>query len=109
VDRDFLTVALWRMGNGEDANSVFGLKAKRGERKTTAEARRRFKMRAAIAWVAAAIRPPEQDGLGCSLTKAFERAAYAFGLTYDTLATYWRDYPEWRTPTFTRPIWTFPD
>jgi hypothetical protein len=108
-DREFLVLALWRIGEGQDANAVLGVNAKRGERKRLGEARRRFKIRAAIAWIAAAIRPPEQDGQGFTLSEAFKRAEINFGFTYDTLVTYWRDYPEWSTPTFTRPLWPFPE
>jgi hypothetical protein len=80
-----LGLALLRIGEGEDANVVFGVKAKRGERKSAEQADRRFKMRAAVAWVASAITPPP-EGLGISLEKAFERAAKAFSLSDETLA-----------------------
>jgi hypothetical protein len=109
ADRKALARALWRIGNGEDANVVFGVKARRGQRKTPGQAAKRFKMRAAVGWVAAAIRSRDEGGLGYSLADALERAAKSFRLSDETLLTYWRDNPEWRTPTFSRPIYTLPD
>jgi hypothetical protein len=106
--REDLAARFWCIGEGMDANEAFGVKAKRGERKTAEEAAKGFKIRAATMWVATAIKQPP-DGLGISLTEAFERAEKAFGYSYDTLVTYRRDYPEWRnTTTFSRPISSFP-
>jgi hypothetical protein len=104
----FLISALGRIGSGDDANAVLGVKARRGERKTSEEASKLFKMRGALAWVASAIRPEAEDGKGISLDSAFDEAAEAFGYSYETLRTYWGNHPEWRTPSLSLPLSLLP-
>jgi hypothetical protein len=114
-DLKFLVEALWRIGKGEDANEILQVKAKRGERKTHEQVFKRDKMRFALLWIAGAIRPEEEDGLGMSLDDAIASAATMrrgeanFGLSEDTLRTYWKSHPEWRSPSLPRPISSFPD
>jgi hypothetical protein len=107
--KQFLIDALWRIGEGEDANVVLGVKAKRGQRKTRESAERSFKMRVALAFIATAIKPKQEDGLGLEFVEALDRAAQAFGLSDDTLNQYWKDYPAMRESSFQRPIFSFPD
>jgi hypothetical protein len=117
-DRDFLVGALWGIGKGDDANVILGVKARRGERKTSEEASKRDRARMAIGWIAAAIRPKEDGedgGLGMSLDDAFasagkkRRGKFIFGLSEDSLRTTWTSHPEWHSPSFPRPISSFPD
>ncbi len=100
----FLINALWRIGEGEDANVALGVKAKPGQRKTRESAGRAAKMRFALPWIASAIRPIDQDGLGLAFTDALDRAEKGFGLSADTLNQYWKDYSEMHGPTFQPPI-----
>jgi hypothetical protein len=114
-DRDFLIGAIWGIGKGDDANFMLGVKAKRGERKTPEQVAKRDKMRFALSWIAAAIRPAENEGLGMSLDEAIESAAkkkrgkFKFGLSEDTLRTYWKSHPKWHSPSFPRPLSSLPD
>ena len=107
-DFKFLISALRRIGSGDDANAALGVKAKRGERKTSEEASKLFKMRGALAWVASAIRPEAEDGKGLSLDSAFDQAAESFGYSYETLRTYWGNHPEWRTNSLSLPLSLLP-
>jgi hypothetical protein len=103
----FLISSLRRIGDGEDANAVLNVKAKRGPRKTKAEAARRDKVQFAISWIAAAI-TPKPEGLGLTLNEAIEKAAKAFRLCYDTLKTHWGNHRELRTSSFPRPSSSLP-
>jgi hypothetical protein len=103
----FLISSLRRIGEGEDANAVLNVKAKRGQRKTKAEATRRDKVQFAISWIAAAI-TPKPEGRGLTLNEAIEKAAKAFRMSYDTLKTHWGNHPELRTSSFSRPISSLP-
>jgi hypothetical protein len=113
-DRDFLIGALWGIGNGDDANVILGVKAERGQRKTPDEMSKRDRARMAIGWIAAAIRPLEDEGLGMSLDDAFASAGkkrhgkLIFGLSEDSLRTIWTSNPEWHSPSFPRPISSLP-
>ncbi|MGD0635672.1 MAG: hypothetical protein ABSA13_15600 [Beijerinckiaceae bacterium] len=109
----FLVAALKRIGQGEDANVVLSVKAKRGERKTPKQTAKRDKIRFALGWIASAIRSHEDGGLGMSLDEAFASASESgvdgFGLAEDTLRTHWGNYREFRSPDFPRPIASLPD
>jgi hypothetical protein len=114
-DRYFLIGAFWGIGKGDDSNVMLGVKAKRGERKTPEQVAKRDKMRFALSWIAAAMRPAENGGLGMSLDDAIASAAkkkrgkFIFGLSGDTLRTYWKSHPEWHSPSFPRPLSSLPD
>jgi hypothetical protein len=108
-DRNFLIGALWGIGNGDDANVILGVKAKRGQRKTADETSKRDRMRIVIGWIAAAVQPAESGGRGLSVDDAIASAAEAFRLPEDTLRTYWKSHPEWHSPSFPRPISSLPD
>jgi hypothetical protein len=111
----FLIDALWRIGRGEDPTAVLGVKGKRGQRRTSKEQSRGDNVRYALSFVAAVMRPEGEGGKGLSLDTALERATTFlpgqanFGITEDTLRAAWTTYPEWRTPSFPRPLPTIPD
>ena len=107
--RIFLVDALWRIGSGEDATEVLGTKAKRGERRSVGEAVKSDRKAFAVSFVAAAIRPKEDGGLGISLDDAFVKAGEFLRLGEETVRTYLHDHPELRSPSFDRPITSFPD
>jgi hypothetical protein len=114
-ERSFLVAALKQIGRGDDANVVLGVTARRGERKTAAQAAKRDKIRFAMSIIAALIEPREEGGPGMSLEEAIASAAETrpgearFGLSEETLRTYWGNHPEWRSPAFPRPIASLPD
>ena len=102
-DTEFLSTALLEIASGEDAESALGVKAKRGERKGAYDRWTKIYLEHAMGWVAGAIRPLEDDGLGYSLKKAISKAKFYFSLlpSEDSLLRYWNDYPDKDNPTFT--------
>ena len=102
-DTEFLSTALLEIASGEDAESALGVKAKRGERKGAHDRWTKIYLEHAMGWVAGAIRPLEDDGLGYSLKKAISKAKIYFSLlpSEDSLLRYWNDYPDKENPTFT--------
>ena len=84
----YLSNVFERIGNGEDANKVLGLNYEVGQSEAKAEARQRISL--ALHWIANAILPKEEEGLGYTLPKAFEEAGNNFpDLPYDMLRKYW--------------------
>jgi hypothetical protein len=108
ADREFLIGALWGIGNGDDANEILGVKAKRGERRTAEHVAKRDRIRFVLSWVAGVIRPTEEDGKGLALDEALAAAAENFGLNEDTVRTWWHSHPKLRSPSFDRPISSLP-
>ncbi len=104
----FLIWALRRIGAGDDPHAVLGIKGRRGQRRKRKSADQACRRRFAMAWIASAIRPLDEDGLGISLDDAFDRAAQAFGFSDESLRTYWNSYPEERQPAFPAPIHVLP-
>ena len=85
---NYLANVFEQIGNGEDANKVLGLKYEVGQNETKAEARQRISF--ALHWIANAILPEEEEGLGYTLDKAFEEAEKHFpDFSYDMLRKYW--------------------
>ena len=103
-DRKFLCTALSDIADGSDANKAFGVKAKRGERKSKQSRIRKANQKYAMAWIAAARSPEKDGGLGLSLEKACalvgEHGLRAFGLTEETLRSYWNKKPSNRAVRF---------
>ena len=102
-DKDFLSSALMQIASGEDAESALGVKAKRGERKGAHDRRTKIDLVHAMGWIASAIQPIENGGLGYTLKKAISEAKFYFSLlpSEDSLLRYWNDYPDKENPTFT--------
>jgi hypothetical protein len=113
-ERDFLAVALSRIGQGEDPTVVLGVKAKRGERRSIKEAAKSDKIRFAMSWIAKVTSATTEDEKeyftrpAISLNDAFSRAAQHFGYDEDSLRTYWFSHPELHSPSFDRPITSLP-
>lgn len=102
-DRTFLSTALMQIASGEDAESALGVKAKRGERKGAHDRRTKIDLVHAMGWIASAIQPIENGGLGYTLKKAISEAKFYYSLlpSEDSLLRYWNDYPDKGDPTFT--------
>jgi hypothetical protein len=113
-EQAFIVNALKRIGEGGDANGALGVKANRGERKTSEQVAKRWKRRFAMAWIASAISPEEEEGLGMTLQQAIEELAksepgkFSFGLSEDTLQNYWNNHPEMHSRLFGPPISSLP-
>ena len=69
-DTDFLKSALKEIASGKDANIALRVKAKRGERKGEYSRKTKIQKAYAMTWIASAVLPEDQDGLGYSITKA---------------------------------------
>ena len=102
-DTEFLSTALLEIASGEDAESALGVKAKRGERKGAHDRWTKIGLVHAMGWIASAIQPIENDGLGYTLKKAISKAKILFSLlpSEDSLLRYWNDYPDKDNPSFT--------
>ena len=102
-DRTFLSTALMQIASGEDAESALGVKTKRGERKGAHDRRTKIDLVHAMGWIASAIQPIENGGLGYTLKKAISEAKFYYSLlpSEDSLLRYWNDYPDKGDPTFT--------
>ena len=102
-DKDFLSSALMQIALGEDAARALGVKAKRGERKGAHDRRTKIDLVHAMGWIANAIQPIENGGLGYTLKKAISEAKFYYSLlpSEDSLLRYWNDYPDKGDPTFT--------
>lgn len=108
-DRQFLAGALRSISSGADAKEALDVKAKRGERTSKASQQAQVnavnRKRMVCSWMFVAMQPIEKDGQG----KRFEEAAgeigeeklNAFGLTEETIKTYWNRNPELRHAFFT--------
>jgi hypothetical protein len=110
-EREFLAVVLSRIGDGEDANLVLGVKAERGERRSPREAAKSDRFRFALSWIAAITTPEENEYFfrpGVSLRDAFARASKFFRVKEGTLRTHWYGHREFRSPSFDRPITSLP-
>ncbi len=103
-DRTFLSAALRDIADGEDAAEALDVKAKRGERKSKKSRERKKTMQFALGWIAAARLPEEEGGLGLTLedacAKLGENGLKAFGLTEETIRSYWNKNPENRSVEF---------
>ncbi len=103
-DRTFLSAALRDIADGEDAAEALDVKAKRGERKSKKSRERKKTMQFALGWIAAARLPEEEGGLGLTLedacAKLGENGLKAFGLTEETIRSYWNKNTENRSVEF---------
>ena len=116
ADADFLSGALEKIADGVDPSLALDVKAKRGEKTSKAHQEKvkhsEFMKALALRWLATAIAPEEEGGLGLSNEQAFGmigelspvfKDTKAFGFTEETLKTYWADNPEMHHRTFKLP------
>lgn len=106
-DAAFIIKAFKKISEGEDANKALGVKAGRGESKTSGSQTLREKKIFVCAWVASVIRP-HPEGFGLNENEAFEAAADAFCLAATTVRQYWNKHPELRNAKFPAPISAYP-
>ncbi|PSJ15894.1 hypothetical protein [Nitrosomonas supralitoralis] len=111
ADKQFLSTALSQIADGIDANQALNVKAKRGEHKSKTAQNKRYegeiKKRLSLGWIATAKARIEDGGLGLTLEQAIARIGEndlnAFGLTEETLKTYWNKNVELRKRDFHLP------
>ena len=93
TDLDFLVDALLKIADGSDAEIALGVKAKKGERKGSNVRKTKLNQQLAMGWMAVAIRPEEEDGLGLTIKDAALILNREWGNLHsvETLCRYWND------------------
>ncbi|WP_035515007.1 hypothetical protein [Pseudohaliea rubra] len=93
-DEQFLADALEKIADGESAEEVLDVKARRGERKSAAiqKANKKSSLRRqhALAWMQAAKTPEDEGGLGMALEEAAHEVSKYFPFSAETLLQYFR-------------------
>ena len=89
----FLVKAFLEIANGADADVALGVKAKRGERKSHHSRQTVFNKQLFFGWVATAIAPESEGGLGLSLKDAIATAYDGWPAlpSEETLRRQWND------------------
>jgi hypothetical protein len=92
-DKEFLVNALSEISNGEDVEIALDVKAKRGERKSKAMSDSELHRKVALAWIATAIAPESEGGLGLTLkdAAAFIKTRVSYLASEDSLKRYWNE------------------
>lgn len=106
-DAAFLSGALVKIADGEDPKAALDIKAKRGERISKDyqdKVKRSERIKSySLGWLASAMAPLEEGGLGLKLEDAIgmigefsltPKDVKAFGFTEETLKTYWAKNPD---------------
>ena len=107
--RAFLATALKEISDGGDAEAALEVKAKRGERKSKHARDAKYTLHFIYGWIAAAILPPDEDGLGLGLSvneaciKISEITFHQLRLSSKTIRRYWDKYKSEYDPSFTLP------
>lgn len=94
AEKDFIVRALRQIAAGENSEIVLQVKAKRGERKSQAMADAELRRKLALAWMAVAIAPVNEGGLGLSVQKAAAKIKMELSHlpSEDSLKRTWSDY-----------------
>ena len=92
-DREFLAKALYDISFGVDPEQALGVKAKRGERKGKHAQDMKVRRQVVNGWLATAIAPESEGGLGLSLREAAARikAELKDLASEETIRRYWND------------------
>jgi len=93
TELNFLVNALLEIADGSDAEIALGVKAKRGERKGKHVRKTKLNQQLAMGWMAVAIMPEEEDGLGLTIKGAAVILNREWGNLHsvETLCRYWND------------------
>lgn len=92
-DRGFLSSALLEISNGGDADTALGVKANRGERTGAHTRDTKIRRQHMYGWLATAIAPEREGGLGMTLKDAVETfKSTVEGLpSEESLRRYWNE------------------
>ena len=92
-DKAFLVKALIKISDGEDAETVLSVKAKKGERKGKYTRKTKFNNELAYGWLATAIAQEEDNGLGLTLKDAVAKLKTDWTQlpSENTLRRYWNN------------------
>jgi hypothetical protein len=101
-DGVFLVTALRTIADGGDADIALGVKAKKGERKSHYARNTEFSKQLVFGWIATAIAPESDGGLGLSLKDAVSKVVKDWpGLpSPESLLRQWNDVREDQGRTF---------
>lgn len=84
-------------GGGVDIANALGVKAKRGERTNSSQRKKiSYRDQHISGFIYKAMQPLESGGLGLTLEQTCFMAGEAFGLSDETIKTYWNNRPEVR-------------
>lgn len=107
--RIFLAAALKQISEGANADTALEVKAKRGERKSKHVHNTKYMLHFIYGWIAAAILPPDEDGLGLGLSvneaciKISDITFPHLRLSPETIRRYWDLNKSGYDPYFTPP------
>ena len=105
--RIFLAEALKKISEGANADTALDVKAKRGERKSKHVHDTKYTLHFFYGWIAVAILPPDEGGLGLSVPEACikisEITFHQLRLSSKTIRRYWDKYKSEYDPSFTLP------
>jgi hypothetical protein len=87
-DTQYLASALRKVFEGCDANTAFDVKGGKGQSRSLKERKAADNKAMALGWVAEAMRPEDDSGLGLSEAEACYQAEEHFGINSETLQTY---------------------
>ena len=92
-DKEFLVKALIEISDGGDAETALGVKFKKGERKSKYAKDTKLNLEFAYGWIATAIAPESEGGLGMTLQDAAAMLTAKWGKlpSEQTLQRYWNN------------------
>jgi len=92
-DKEFLVKALIEISNAGDAETALGVKFKKGERKSKYAKDTKLNLEFAYGWIATAIAPESEGGLGMTLRDAVAKltAEWSKLPSEQTLRRYWNN------------------
>lgn len=92
-DKEFLVKALIEISNGGDAETALAVKFKKGERKSKYAKDTKLNLQLAYGWLATAMAPESEDGLGMTLQDATALLTAEWGRlpSAQTLRRYWNN------------------
>ena len=101
-EQEFLSSALNQIASGEDAELALNVKAKKGERKSKSVQDALQNRQFAMGWLATAIAPIDEGGLGLTLLDASSKVKLNFTNlpTEESLRRYWNNYKKDNERTF---------
>ena len=101
-DKEFLSSALTQIASGENAELALNVKARKGERKSKSVQDALQNRQFAMGWLATAIAPIDEGGLGLTLLDASSKIKLNFKNlpSEESLRRYWNNYKKNNGRTF---------
>ena len=101
-EKEFLSSALTQIASGEDAELALNVKPRKGERKSKSVQDSLQNRQFAMGWLATAIAPIDEGGLGLTLLDASSKIKLNFKNlpSEESLRRYWNNYKKYNGRTF---------